>query len=463
MGSLSMQRVLGSLLLLLASSVISVSAFCDPDATGHLDPSENDVIPIDECRYYIDLNGWPYYLRHPYNCSRFWECATNGDICLFECQSCAFEGLCPQTHALYFNERLQYPYGPACDWPDSIDWCKNGWENCTLPCQVWQDNQCAPECCEDADCSTGQLCDNSGHCVIGCREHQDCEGWNGECPGCMWCDNPSNDVGQCKPGCLTDDQCQVGEVCQDHECVVVCPLPCQTIVNGQCAPECCEDADCSTGELCDSTGHCQLGDCRKGGDCNGYNTECQDPMESPIGCEYCDNIDSNAEIGHCKPGCENSLHDMCPNNPAYTCSGFHTCVAEGGTLLKKIHLATATCAGCAANDEGAMLHIAGTKQECDTGNLDHANRPDYAAGDTAVFASAVDVDLMAHCNNAEIAGGPKSVDMTWNGAGTWTPGKVKLEVSRDYFYDCTTPGGFSPITNGESVSLACVDCADSNC
>merc|ERR1712226_944214 len=93
---------------------------------------------------------------------------------------------------------------------------------------------------------------------------------------------------------------------------MTCPLPCQTVQNGACYPECCEDEDCSGG-LCDSGGSCQLGDCRRGSDCTGYNTLCHEPWQQGAdNCEYCDNMDTNQEIGSCQPGCESSDHNMCP-------------------------------------------------------------------------------------------------------------------------------------------------------
>merc|ERR550525_1294586 len=93
---------------------------------------------------------------------------------------------------------------------------------------------------------------------------------------------------------------------------MTCPLPCQTVQNGACYPECCEDEDCSGG-LCDSGGSCQLGDCRRGSDCTGYNTLCHEPWQQGAdNYEYCDNMDTNQEIGSCQPGCESSDHNMCP-------------------------------------------------------------------------------------------------------------------------------------------------------
>ena len=127
----------------------------------------------------------------------------NYDVCLFECPSCVINSGCP-TGALYFDESIQYPNGPVCNWPYEID-CENKPNNatCPLPCQHFDENFiCQPECCQDADCPADTpLCNTEGICKDGCRDDQDCDNWNGMCPGCQWCDKPSNvEIGQCKPG-----------------------------------------------------------------------------------------------------------------------------------------------------------------------------------------------------------------------------------------------------------------------
>merc|ERR1712080_27343 len=132
----------------------------------------------------------------------------------------------------------------------------------------------------------------------------------------------------------------------------------------------------------------------------------------------------------CQPGCESSDHNMCPSSDGI-CTGAHDCTSTGATLLKKIHLTTSSCSDCSSgnNEGGAKIFVNATKTECTTDNLDHSTVRYYSAGHTAVFESgvAVDVGLLAQCNNVEVAGGPKWVDITWKGNGTWTPSEVKLE------------------------------------
>ena len=98
-------------------------------------------------------------------------------------------------------------------------------------------------------------------------------------------------------------------------------------------------------------------------------------------------------------GCDNA-HDMCPGSNE--CDGGHSCVNGGATLIKKIHLTTASCAQCntAPNQEGgAKLHIESVHQSCITKGLDRAASLDYAAGTTVDFASSTDPEIMAQCNN----------------------------------------------------------------
>ena len=86
------------------------------------------------------------------DCSRFWECGPAGETCLFECAPCQAEintnPLCDGQWALTFDVRFQYPVGPVCDWPSTI--------NCTLGCPE------DAECCNNLDCNK---C-SSGYCNL---------------------------------------------------------------------------------------------------------------------------------------------------------------------------------------------------------------------------------------------------------------------------------------------------------
>jgi len=292
--------------------------------------------------------------------------------------------------------------------------------------------------------------------------------WNGMCPGCQWCDKPANeDIGQCKPGCLTDDQCSdPTPICDlsDHTCVAPpCELPCQMWQDGACQPECCQDEDCPAGTpLCDSNGLCIDG-CRTSSECDGFDTICHEPwMTGDDNCEYCDNSDSGDEIGSCKPGCDDN-HDQCPTG--YDCDGKHLCNSEGATLIKAIHLTTESCAACSLEEDaegGAKVTIIGTRAECTTRGLDHSDERDYGAGNTADFVSKEDNFIMGECNNAVMLGGPQNTTITWMGQGSWTPKEVRYEVTGNYFYCCALPSPPPTFEQGVPHFLTCDDGGDCN-
>ena len=112
--------------------------------------------------------------------------------------------------------------------------CCNGNGNCCS--NVCTDGFCVdeapPECEDDGDCGTCQVCDG-GECfsLICC---------DSECDPCSSCVND-----QCVPYaeyCPESQQCYntgTGECCYDNEC------GCGECVQGQCSvPECCNDDDC---------------------------------------------------------------------------------------------------------------------------------------------------------------------------------------------------------------------------
>merc|ERR1719402_773935 len=88
-------------------------------STDCLDP---DIAPpVEECEFWVNNNGAPYYLPHAKNCSRFWECSVDGTICLHECPACGpVTEWCPDG-ALYFDYNMAYSLVPVCDWAPNID------------------------------------------------------------------------------------------------------------------------------------------------------------------------------------------------------------------------------------------------------------------------------------------------------------------------------------------------------
>ena len=180
-------------------------------------PYDGSVVP--DCSKYIDgTTKQPYYHEHsssellkllfqnltshlsPFSdCSRFWECGPDGETCLFECASCQSElgsnPLCEGQWALTFDVRFQYPVGPVCNWPSTI--------NCTLGCPE------DAECCNNLDCNK---C-SSGYCNLDwtcsydppceCSSDAECENYEGVCnvpaphhpESCSFCLD-----GQCRGG-----------------------------------------------------------------------------------------------------------------------------------------------------------------------------------------------------------------------------------------------------------------------
>ena len=104
-------------------------------------------------------------------------CEPDLSPCLFECAKAN------EDTALYFDVRYQYPVGPVCDWPSEID--------CI--------NEPPPFCVVDEDCQDNEYCDQSGNCVIGCRNNAVC----GECGECI------------------DHLCKEPECCNDSDCQVI--------------------------------------------------------------------------------------------------------------------------------------------------------------------------------------------------------------------------------------------------
>ena len=135
------------------------------------------------------------------DCSRFWECGPAGETCLFECAPCGRDNpMCNGQWALSFDVRFQYPVGPTCDWPSTIN-CTNG--GC-------EDKEPRPECCSDEECNNGcpaSHCSHNFQCIYDehcdCTLDTDCDTYDGICnippphtnDTCAYCSD-----GQCKGG-----------------------------------------------------------------------------------------------------------------------------------------------------------------------------------------------------------------------------------------------------------------------
>jgi len=97
-------------------------------------PYDGSKVP--DCSDYLGSRGDPVFIEHSFNCSRFWVCEPTNSPCLEECPSCG-EG----CGALFFDGRVQHPYGPVCNWPDLID-CSHG-------CECGEEQVCVGGECQD--------------------------------------------------------------------------------------------------------------------------------------------------------------------------------------------------------------------------------------------------------------------------------------------------------------------------
>jgi formylglycine-generating enzyme required for sulfatase activity len=163
--------------------------------------------------------------------------------------------------------------------------------------QICSGGVCAaePMCENDDQCEIGQICID-GDCVTGCRSQRDC-------PPAQQCVEALGAHGRCVD-CEGDGDCDPGWICQDHVCVPYCtshehcaPAYCD-LESHQCV-ECIEDAHCDreAGLICRAQA-CVPG-CRVDDDCpDGF---CD---QASAGCVDCLNND------HCSLG-QVCVDDQC--------------------------------------------------------------------------------------------------------------------------------------------------------
>jgi len=363
------KRIMMPSIFLYVFGGLVVLASCQQRSTWPPDISPGEeCLPYDgskvpDCREFVNpITKEPYYHPHSWNCSRFWECGPTYETCLFECAHCNNEAmdnpLCKGQQALTFDPAIQWPIGPVCNWPTTID-CDNG--NVPCDCLPWQsciNGLCSPQCIQDSDCPAGYICDDCNWCVEG---GNGCDGDDSLCLQGV-CDVPfpyttceyCGDGNACLPGCSTDSNCpEMYPVCGggggDHLC------------------GCTQDADCPSGYICDSGSHV----CTEDLGCNNNNANCNnvmcDVIVPPSPCEYCGGKD-------CLPGCGDN--SQCPADYPICGHGIndHTCGCN----------ADADCAGlgpdytCDVNNHQCVEPAPCTSDaECDSQICDIVNTPDY--------------------------------------------------------------------------------------
>jgi len=412
---------------------------------------EYDGSKVPDCRLFVDPSiGEPYYHPHSSNCSRFWECGPDYESCLFECAHCGGSSnpLCNDQEALSFDPSFNYPVGPVCAWPSTID-CTNSPGECDcLPWQTCVGGKCIPQCEEDSDCPSGYECSDCKWCEgLTCTADSDCKHDMCNPPAnphttCEYCDANTNG---CVPGCPDDslcpssypicghgggphlcgcnanEDCAEDELCNtgSHECIpkpdegchsngdcpsTTCdePWPYNTCnycdTDHVCKPGCPDDGKCPENKpICGANGQphrcgCNVdSDCMAGDKCS--NNACVTPdCTGDADCKdgICDvnNTPDYLECEFCEDGkCKPGCVDSshCPNG--YQCNA-HICTAdEGKALVKSIKVYSTSCTGCTT--EGLVLTMNGrqdvvNKIRCKTNTLDHHNVNDYDGVD-AVF------------------------------------------------------------------------------
>jgi len=309
-------------------------------------PWDGSVVP--DCTEFVNPDTeWPFYHEHSSNCSRFWECGPRVETCLFECAGCQTEigqiAMCNDQWALTFDPSYQYPEGPICNWPNTID-CHNG-----VRCTVGDDTTCEhnglcgtcvdpgychykPCCAVDSDCDKNECgkCEEMDNGILTCNYPTCCT--DDECTES--CNGVCNEDGECAyDGCCADEDCTEqcnGQCGPDGECLY--PGECCTDADcgdcGTCAedftcsmPACCSDSDCTeqcNGE-CLPDGTCSYPECCADSDCEHVDGVCNVP--APHDGDFCDYCND----GKCEPGC---AHDglgspNCPDTHP-TCYG-HVC------------------------------------------------------------------------------------------------------------------------------------------
>ena len=159
------------------------------------------IMSIQIVSYFYSMS---LFLPPSLDCSRFWECGPDGETCLFECAACGRDNpMCNGQWALSFDVRYQFPLGPVCDWPSTIN-CTNG--GC-------EDHVPRPECCSDEECANGcpgSHCSHNFQCIYNehceCTLDADCDHFDEVCnlppphtpENCAYCVDA-----QCKGGMLT--------------------------------------------------------------------------------------------------------------------------------------------------------------------------------------------------------------------------------------------------------------------
>ncbi len=148
------------------------------------------------------------------------------------------------------------------------------------------------------------------------------------CPRGAYCDLSSN---TCRPGCLTDPNCDPGLICEDRTCRVGCRAESDCAVEERCSPGfqcvagCTSDVRCNSGRICEA-GMCRNGcrsddHCGPGNICDAATNTCRTGCRTDTNCPESSVCEPTTAM--CRPGCRS--HSSCPIETV--CGPARTCIA----------------------------------------------------------------------------------------------------------------------------------------
>jgi len=362
--------------------------------------------------------------------------APNFDMCLAICTN--LQDSNGFTYVTYEREKQEC----VC-YPDGLRSCKN----IVMPYgMTLEDAEFCGGCKTDADCPVARPhcslidglcfeCLNNTHCSDAtpvCNDNHECEeaGCQEECSAGQVCDVNANDCVEC----LDDSHCQN-------------PIKPYCNVDDKTCVQCLDDSHCTNpDETCELVGHiCSPPVCEKDEDCKAQQF-CDCPAYLRHECH---------EEGHCATGCRVGQECLMPTSgrPGI-CNGQHMCGQDGGLTLTAIVVETKDCSDCSETDEGAVIkinmHPEGT---CTTDPLDNDATADYKPGSSIRFEKE---PLLSQCFYFDVSYNI-DLEISWNGAGTWTPQLVELERSRGAKVPlcCSNTAGLSVSKGDQPITIVC--------
>jgi len=365
----------------------------------------------------------------------------NFDMCLAICTN--LQDSNGFTYVTYEREKQEC----VC-YTDGLRDCKN----IVMPYgMTLEDAQFCSGCQTDADCPVARPhCSPLDGLCFECLDNSHCSGATPVC---------NLDNHECEAaGC----ECPAGQVCDANNACVECldDTHCQNPDNPYCnvddntCVECLDDSHCTEpDETCELMGHICSPVCNKDDDCEA-NEFCDCPTTLRHECH---------EEGRCGIGCRVGQECLMPTSglPGI-CNGQHMCGQDGGLTLTAIVVGTKDCSDCSETDEGAVIkinmHPEGT---CTTDALDDDATADYKPGSSIRFTQE---PLLSQCFYFDVSYNI-DLEISWNGAGTWTPQLVELERSRGAKVPlcCSNTAGLSVSKGDQPISIQCETSQTYNC